>query len=129
MRGIAIAPRSHPTTVPGIPAARETTVPMRWTVSPADVSSCGGALRVAGANDEDHADPAIEYPMHFGVGDIARALQPVEDRRVAAMTPSSMRAARCSGNIRCVFSTSPPPVMCAMPLTSTLRRSASTGFT
>src|SRR5438094_1532483 len=39
------------------------------------------ALGVARRDHDHHADAAIEYAMHFGVRDVAFALQPIEDRR------------------------------------------------
>ena len=38
-----------------------------------------GVLR---GNDHDHSDPAIEYPQHLGIGDIARVPQPIKDCRL-----------------------------------------------
>src|SRR5271155_2935329 len=38
-------------------------------------------LGVAGGNHQDHADAAVEYPVHFRRRDVTGALQPVENRR------------------------------------------------
>ena len=118
------------TTVAGAPSARGTTSPMRYTVSPA---ACEQALRlvgVFGTDDDDHADAAVEDAVHLGVGDVAVPLQPVRTARAAASASRSQpRARRVPGSTRGMFSTSPPPVMCAMPLTGSAAISASSGFT
>src|SRR5271167_602291 len=38
-------------------------------------------LGVAGRNHQDHADAAVEYPVHLRRRDVTGALQPVENRR------------------------------------------------
>src|SRR5437773_5221071 len=48
---------------------------------PGGVENGDCMLGVARRNDDDHPDAAIENTMHFGVGDVAFALQPIEDRR------------------------------------------------
>src|SRR5205807_3079392 len=48
---------------------------------PGGVEKGDRALGVACPDHDDHADAAIEHAMHFGVGDVAFALQPIEDRR------------------------------------------------
>src|SRR6202165_3077022 len=38
-------------------------------------------LRCCGIDDQHQTDAAVEYAVHLGAGDLARTLQPVEDRR------------------------------------------------
>src|SRR4030095_2154875 len=50
-----------------------------------DCLACRGelrqrALRVVRCDHENHPDPAIEDAVHLGIGDVACALQPIEDR-------------------------------------------------
>ena len=68
------------------------------------------------ADDDGHADAAIEGPRHFLGSDLAALLEQREDRRAIATPIASTIAWQPSGRTRGIFSRSPPPVMCARPL-------------
>ena len=102
--------------------------PPRGTTLPIALTRLAGrreqrlrARRVGGGDDHDHADAAVEDAVHLGLGDVA--LRAAASRRSAGRghACASRRAATPSGSMRGACSRArPPPVMCAMPLTSTL---------
>ena len=72
------------------------------------------ARGIAFSDDQHHPDAAVEDAMHLRVGDLALRLQPAEERRQRPSTLRDRRAHAVRQDAR-MFSTSPPPVMCAAP--------------
>ena len=69
------------------------------------------------AHDDDQADAHVERAEHLVVGDAA-ALCSSRTSAAPSTLRRSISAAQPSGRMRGRFSVIPPPVMCAMPLTS-----------
>ena len=52
----------------------------------ARVQKCNSRVCVSGRHDRDHANAAVESPIHLGLFDATGALQPVEHRIAVPMT-------------------------------------------
>jgi hypothetical protein len=87
-----------------------------------------GALFMLGGDDDDHADTAIEYSVHFRIGNAALLLQPLEQGRHRPLLAIKDGSDAVGQHARHVFD-KPATGMWAMPLTGSASISASSGLT